>query len=91
MSGISPIYVMLIAWGAVTAVLVVLIIYRSLISMKEDDQLFLGAGEASLEQEQREVIARLQRLAPFMKGLSIASAALLAVMAVYEGVTQFHS
>ena len=91
MSGISPIYVMLIAWGAVTAVLVVLIIYRSLIAMKEDDQLFLSPGEASLEQEQREVITRLQRLAPYMKGLSIASAGLLAVMAVYEGVTQFHS
>jgi hypothetical protein len=91
MSGFSPIYIMLIAWGAVTAVLVVLIIYRSLISMKEDDQLFLSPGEASLEQEQREVITRLQRLAPYMKGLSIASAGLLAVMAVYEGVTQFRS
>jgi hypothetical protein len=91
MSAISPIYAMLIAWGAVTAVFVVLLIYRSLISMKEDDQLFLGAGEAQLEQEQREVITRLQRLSPYMKGFGIASVGLLAIMAVYEGVTQFHS
>ena len=91
MSGISPIYLMLIAWGAVTAVFIVLAIYRSLISMKEDDQLFLGAGEAQLEQEQREVITRLQRLSPYMKGFGIASVGLLAIMAVYEGVTQFHS
>ena len=69
MSGISPIYAMLIAWGAVTAVLVVLLIYRSLISMKEDDQLFLSAGEARLEQEQREVISRLQRTGPLHEGI----------------------
>ena len=91
MSAISPIYAMLIAWGAVTAVFIVLLIYRSLISMKEDDQLFLGAGEAQLEQEQREVITRLPRLSPYMKGFGIASVGLLAIMAVYEGVTQFHS
>jgi len=91
MSAISPIYAMLIAWGAVTAVFIVLIIYRSLISMREDDQLFLGAGEAQLEQEQREVITKLQRLSPYMKGFGIASVGLLAIMAVYEGVTQFHS
>ncbi len=91
MTAISPIYAMLIAWGAVTTVFIVLIIYRSLISMREDDQLFLGAGEAQLEQEQREVITKLQRLSPYMKGFGIASVGLLAVMAVYEGVTQFHS
>jgi hypothetical protein len=91
MSGISPIYAMLIAWGAVTAVFVVLLIYRSLISMKEDDQLFLSPGEAGLEAEQREVISRLQRISPYMKGFGIASVGLLAIMAVYEGVTQFHS
>ena len=91
MSDFSPIYAMLIAWGAVTAVFIALLIYRSLISMKEDDQLFLGAGEAQLEQQQREVITRLQRLSPYMKGFGIASVGLLAIMAVYEGVTQFHS
>ena len=89
MFGFSPIYVMLITWGVVTGVLVVLLIYRSLISMKEDDQLFLSPGEARLEQEQREVISRLQRIAPYMKGLGIASVGLLAIMAVYQGVTQF--
>ena len=91
MSDFSPIYAMLIAWGAVTTVFIALLIYRSLLSMKEDDQLFLGAGEAQLEQEQREVITRLQRLSPYMKGFGIASVGLLAIMAVYEGVTQFHS
>ena len=91
MSGISPIYVMLIAWGAVTVVFIVLLIYRSLISMKEDDTLFLSPGEARLEEEQREVITRLQRVTPYMKGFGIASVGLLAIMAVYEGVTQFRS
>ena len=89
MSGVSPLNAMLIAWGAVTAVLVALLIYRSLLSMKEDDQLFLSAGEAKLEAEQRESITRLERITPYTKACGFASVALLVIMAVYVGYTQF--
>jgi hypothetical protein len=89
MFGVSPITAMLFAWFAVTAVFVVLLICRSLISMKEDDQLFLSAGEAAMEKEQRDVISRLERITPYMKGFGFASVGLLILMGVYEGYTQF--
>lgn len=73
----SVLYVMLILWGIVTGVLAVLLIYRSLVSMKEDDQLFLDAAAANLEREQTEVRVRLQRLNPYTKLLAAASGLLL--------------
>jgi len=42
MSGLSPIIMLLILWGAITLVLVVLLIYRSTLTMHEDDQPFLS-------------------------------------------------
>jgi hypothetical protein len=89
MSGVSPLYAMMVAWGAITTVFVALLIYRTLISMKEDNQLFLSAGEARLEAEQREVITRLERITPYTKGFGFASVGLLVIMAVYVGYTQF--
>ena len=52
MSGISPFMWMLFVWGAVTTVFVILMIYRSLFSLREDDQLFLNPAESLLEAEQ---------------------------------------
>lgn len=92
MFGISPFTLLLIAWGAITTVFVVLLIYRSLLSMKEDDQLFLNPAESKLEAEQREIMMRLNRLSPYTKSLGFASALLLVIMAgawVYQGITSF--
>jgi len=70
-----------IAWGLVTAVLLFLLIGRGLISMKEDDQLFLDDAEKQLEQEQHDILSRLDHLDPYVKGLGIASGVLFFVMA----------
>jgi len=91
MSGISPLTAILILWGVVTAILAVLLIYRSLISMREDDQLFLDAAQSNLQQEQVEVRARLDRITPYTKILGASSGVLLAAMAglwVYEQFTK---
>ncbi len=77
----SPLNVMLTLWGIVTGVLAVLLIYRSLISMREDDQLFLDAAAANLEREQTEVRIRLQRLNPYTKALGATSGVLLVASA----------
>jgi hypothetical protein len=45
--------------------------------MKEDDQLFLDPAESNLEAEQRQLLTKLARLSPYIKGLSVASGALL--------------
>jgi hypothetical protein len=91
MFGLSPLNAVLIIWGVVTGILAVLLIYRSTISMKEDDQLFLDSAQSNLEQEQREVRMRLQKLSPYTMILGVTSGVLLAVSAglwVYEQFTK---
>jgi len=79
-----------VLWGAITAVLAGFIIYRSLIGLKEEDQLFLSAAETHLQAQQQEVVLKVERLGNYVKALSIASAAILLVIAgiwIYRGVT----
>ena len=73
--------VLFICWAAITGALTVLLIYRSLISMKEDDQLFLDPAEWQLEREQRTILTQLSKLTPFVVGLVVASITLLILMA----------
>jgi hypothetical protein len=91
MFGLSPLNAVLIIWGVVTGILAVLLIYRSTISMKEDDQLFLDSAQSNMEQEQREVRMRLQQITPYTTILGVTSGVLLAVSAglwVYEQFTK---
>jgi len=81
MSGISTLTVALIVWAVITGILVVLLIYRSLVSMKEDDQLFLDSAQSSSEREQQQVRMRLQRLTPYTWVLGVTSGLLLVAMA----------
>ena len=81
MSGIAPATATLILWGVVTAPLIVLLIYRSLISMKEDDQLFLDRAASNAEKEQQQIRQRLERLAPYTKILGATSGLLLVATA----------
>jgi len=77
----SPIIMLLILWGAITLVLVVLLIYRSTLSMHEDDQLFLGEGETGMAQEQQELQKRMNKLQPYVRACGALSVALLVVLA----------
>ena len=81
MSGLSPILMLLIVWGAITLVLVVLLIYRSTLSMHEDDQLFLSEGENQMAQEQADLQQRMSKLQPFVRTCGALSGLLLVVMA----------
>ncbi len=82
MSGISTLEILLIAWGVVTVAFAGLLMYRFLVAMKEEDTLILSAAEAKLEEEQRQVIGRLNRIRPYLLGLGWMSAALLAAVLV---------
>ena len=77
MSTMSPVTITLLVWGVITAVFVVLMIYRSLLSMREEDQIFLDPVEARQEAEQREIMSRVERITPYAKGFGIASVGLL--------------
>ena len=76
-------------WSSITVALAGLLIYRSLVAMKEEDQLFLDPAEWQLEREQRAILTHLHKLTPFIRTLAVVSAALLALIAgiwIYRGV-----
>jgi hypothetical protein len=78
-----------ISWVSITVALTALVIFRSLVAMKEEDQLFLDPAEWQLEREQRAILTQLGRLTPVVKGLAVLSIVLLALIAavwIYQGV-----
>jgi hypothetical protein len=86
MSGLP---MMLAAWGVLTTVLIGVLIYRSILGVHEEDQIFLSRGEAALEREQAEVSKRIHRLDPLVRWLAIASGGLLLFIAcwwLYHGL-----
>jgi len=74
--------ILLIVWGSLTAVLVILLIYRSTLTMHEDDQLFLDDAESHMQQEQIENTRRMNRLTPLVRIFGGASALLIVVIAI---------
>ena len=83
--------ILLIVWGVLTAILVILLIYRSTLTMREDDQLFLDQSESHMEKEQQEIIARVQKVNVPVRILGGASGLLILIIAgmwVYEGLTK---
>ena len=87
----STLFELLIAWGVLTAALIALLLYRGTLTMQEDDQLFLDEAESHMAREQLEIMARVNKLGPFVKILGTASAVLIltiAGVAIYQGLTQ---
>jgi hypothetical protein len=72
---------LLIAWGTLTAILVVLLIYRGTLTMHEDDQLFLDSAEAHMAKEQEELQLKMNRITPWVRILGTCSAVLIVVIA----------
>jgi len=72
---------LLILWAGLTVVLVVLLIYRSTLSMHEDDQLFLDSAEAHMAKEQEELIGKMERITPWVRVCGAGSAVLTMIIA----------
>ena len=72
---------LLVVWGIATTALVGLLIYRALLSMKEDDQLFLGEGERHMAAEQAAIVGKLQIVSRYSLIVGIVSGALLLAIA----------
>ena len=80
---------LLIAWGIVTGILIILLIYRSTLTMKEDDQLFLDESSTAMAKEQTELIAKVDKINPLVKVLGTTSGLMILVIAgwaVYIGL-----
>ena len=81
-----------IVWGVFTIVLVILLIYRSTLSMHEDDQLFLDEAESHMQKEQEELLGKMNKIQPYLRGFGAASgvlALLIVGLIVYEALNQF--
>jgi len=59
--------ILLIVCGVLGALLVILLIYRSTLTMQEDDQLFLEESESHMAQEQTEILNKVNKLNPVVK------------------------
>ena len=87
MSASSLLQIVAGVWGAVTAAWLALAIYRSFIGMREEDTVYLSAGEAKMEAEQRVIQERLHKLAPYTRSLGFGSLALALACAGIWGYT----
>jgi hypothetical protein len=72
---------LLILWAGLTLVLIVLLIYRSTLSMHEDDQLFLDSAEAHMAKEQEELILKMDKIQPWLRICGAGSAVLTLIIA----------
>jgi hypothetical protein len=73
----SMMTMLVIAWGVMTGVLILLLIYKSTLTMHEDDQLFLGESESHMQAEQTELLQRMNKLTPFLRLFGALSALLI--------------
>lgn len=70
---------LLIVWGAVTAVLVVILTYRSRLEVDEEDQVFLSDSEERMANEQHRLVSSIEKLSKPITILTATSASLLVV------------
>jgi hypothetical protein len=85
----SPMYMLVAAWGALTAVLIVLLIYKSTLSMHEDDSIMLNDTGSQMQKDQAEVLAKMRKLTPIVRTLGAISGLMILVIAglfIYQGL-----
>jgi len=88
----GPLLYLLIGWGVITAVFLVLVAWRSVLTSHEDDQIFLDAAEEHMAKEQRELVGKINKLSRPILTSGICSGVLLLVIAgifVYQGLKNF--
>jgi hypothetical protein len=86
----SPMFGLLIVWGILTGVLIVLLIYRSTLTMHEDDSIDLHETESQMHKDHVEVLDKMKKITPIVKVLGALSGAMILVIAglfIYQGLS----
>ena len=92
MAGASFLTLSWIAWGAVTTVFVALMIWKSLVGLKEENIVVLDPAEDKQAAEQQMIVAKVERVTAWAKRFGFASGALLVVAGsiwAYRGYLAF--
>ena len=88
----SPLAILLMVWGGVTAVLVVLVIYGNTLDSHEDEEIYINKKEEEfMGGEQKVLVARMERLKKLIFSLAVLSGLLLLTSAtiwVYIGLSR---
>jgi hypothetical protein len=88
----GPALYLTVIWGVVTAIFLVLVAWRSVLSSHEDDQIFIDAAQEHMAREQRELVAKIESLSKPLMASGITSGVLLLLIAgifVYHGLKNF--
>jgi len=88
----GTIQILLIVWGVITAVLICAMIYRSTLETREEDQIFLDAAGDSMAQEQRAIVAKIEKLGRPIAALAVVSGLILVTIVglwLYQGFKNF--
>ena len=88
----GPLLYLLITWGVVTAIFLALLLWRSILTTHEDDQLCIDAAGEHMAREQRELIARITKLSKPIATSGITAGLLLLLLAgmwLYNGLKSF--
>ncbi len=85
----TPMFGLLVAWGILTGVLIVLLIYKSTLSMHEDDSIFLHETESQMHKDQTEVLVKMKKITPIVRVLGALSGVMILIIAglfIYQGL-----
>ena len=77
----STMMMLSVVWAVITAALIIVLIYRSTLSMHEDDQLFLDESTANIRAEQEALLRRMNKITPIVRILGALSGVLILVIA----------
>ena len=88
----TPLFCLFVAWGVVTAALLVFALYRWGLSVREDDQLFIAPGEEHIAADQRVMFQKIAKTTVPIVTLAVLSGLLLIVSVglwLYQGFKSF--
>jgi hypothetical protein len=88
----NALFPLVVSWGVVTAILICVLIYRSMLENREEDQLFLDAAGQSMANEQKVLVSRIEGLSKPITALIVLSSVLLVTVAgiwLYQGFQNF--
>jgi multisubunit Na+/H+ antiporter MnhB subunit len=80
-----------ILFGVFAVGLIILLIYRSTLTMHEDDQLFLDDANSHMQEEQTELLTKVNRLTIPVRVFGIGSGVFLLVLAgmlIYQKLSE---